>query len=47
MTTEVLLFGALLVAAFYYVRGGADFAAQLKRATIACLAIGLAIYLLF
>lgn len=47
MTTPVLLLGVLLIAAFYYVKGGADFAAELKRATVACLAIGLAIYLLF
>jgi len=47
VTTPVLLLGICLIAAFYYVRGGADFGARLRRATIACLAIGLAIYLLF
>lgn len=47
MTTPVLLLGICLIAAFYYVRAGADFGTGLRRTTVACLAIGMAIYLLF
>lgn len=47
MTTPALLLSACLIAAFYYVRAGIQAGNGLRRATVACLAIGLAIYLMF
>lgn len=47
MSTPALLLSACLIAAFYYVRAGVASGTTLRRATVACLAIGLAIYLMF